>query len=259
MLRGLVTAFRTLTIFPVPGREASNHSAALPFFPVVGFTLGLLLWLVSLIDRLISGNGWPMGIALAILLASIVSTGALHLDGLADFADAVGGGWDRENRLNIMKDTHLGVFGGIAVLLALLCKWLAFSKLLTIGSTVWIILITMLSRTMQVNLAVRLDYARSEVGTASSLVRQASPHHRVAAFLPTVVVAGIFGPFGLAVLALAEIITWGYGSWCRKNFGGVTGDLLGAGNEIIEVVLLFSAALLGNSLTLHTGWGWVFP
>jgi adenosylcobinamide-GDP ribazoletransferase len=258
MLRGLVTAFRTLTIFPIPGQEASDHSAALPFFPLVGALLGFLLWLVSLSNLLLAGNGWPMGIALLILLANIIGTRALHLDGLADFADAVGGSWDRENRLRILKDTRLGVFGGIAIIFVLLCKWLAFSKLVACGSTMWIILITTISRTMQVNLAVRLDYARSQAGTASSFVSQASAQHRVAAFASTLIVAAIFGPFGLAALALAETIIWTYGWWCHKNFGGITGDLLGAGNEIIEVVLFFSAALVGETLVVYTGWGWVF-
>ncbi|MCG6982088.1 MAG: adenosylcobinamide-GDP ribazoletransferase, partial [Deltaproteobacteria bacterium] len=105
MLRGLVTAIRTLTIFPVPGREASDYSSALPFFPVVGFALGALLWLVSLIDRFIGDSGWPMGIAILMLVANIISTRALHLDGLADFADALGGGWDKRKRLEIMKDS----------------------------------------------------------------------------------------------------------------------------------------------------------
>ena len=114
MLCGLITAFRTLTIFPVPGQEASDYCSALPFFPVVGFALGLLLWLVSLVDKLISGSGWPMGIAALMLLANIISTRALHLDGLADFADALGGGWDRARRLEIMKDARLGVFGGVS-------------------------------------------------------------------------------------------------------------------------------------------------
>lgn len=258
MLRGLVTAFRTLTIFPVPGEEASDHSSALPFFPVVGVALGLLLWVISLFDRLISGNGWPMGIAALMLLANIISTRALHLDGLADFADALGGGWDKARRLEIMKDTRLGVFGGVAVIIALLCKWLAFSRLISVGSSVWVILLFMIARTMQVHLAARLDYARVEGGTASSFVQGASAYHLAAAYVITLVAALVFGPFGLAALAMAVIITWIYGAWCRQNIGGITGDLLGAGNEIVEVTLLLVAAILGKPLLVYIGWGWVF-
>ena len=258
MLRGLVTAFRTLTIFPIPGQEASDHSSALPFFPVVGLALGLLLWLVGLLDRLISGSGWPMGIAALMLVTNIITTRALHLDGLADFADALGGGWDKTKRLEVMKDTRLGVFGGVALITALLCQWLAFSRLISVGSTVWVILLFMIARTMQVHLAVRLDYARAEGGTASSFVKGASTYHLVAAYVVTLVAALLFGPVGVGALAVAVIVTWVYGAWCRQNIGGITGDLLGAGNEIIEVVLLLLAAAPGSLIMNYTGWSWVF-
>jgi adenosylcobinamide-GDP ribazoletransferase len=257
MLRGLVTAFRTLTVFPVPGEEASDYSSALPFFPVVGFALGALLWLVSLIDRFISDSGWPMGIAVLMLLANIISTRALHLDGLADFADALGGGWDKRKRLEIMKDTRLGVFGGVAVIVALLCKWLAFSRLVSAGSTLWVILIFIIARTMQVHLAVRLDYARVEGGTASSFVQGASTYHFVSAYCITMIAALVFGPLGLGALAAAAMVTWIYEVWCRQKIGGITGDLLGAGNEIVEVTLLLVAAMLGRYLMVYTGWGWL--
>ena len=256
MFSGLVTAFRTLTILPVPGRDASDHSHALPFFPVVGLSIGLLLWILSLINCAIVGSGWPMGVAALMLVSSVLVTRALHLDGLADLADAIGGGWDQSTRLEIMKDTHLGVFGAVAIILTLLCKWLAFTRLITTQTTVWVILIHMISRTMQVQLAVRLPYARSEGGTASSFVETATGYQRAAAFLITLVAALAFGPFGLLALALAETITWGYDTWCGKSMGGITGDLLGAGNEIIEVTLLLLAAILGSQLDNYIGWGW---
>jgi adenosylcobinamide-GDP ribazoletransferase len=258
MLPGLVTAFRTLTIFPVPGQEASNPSSALPYFPVVGLALGMLLWLISLIDRVMGANGWPMGVAALMLVTSVICTRSLHLDGLADLADALGGGWGRDRRLAIMKDFRLGVFGAVAIILLLLCKWLAFSRLTTASSTIWVILIFMISRTMQVNLAVKLPYARSEGGTAFSFVQDAAGRQRAAAFLISLIAALVYGPAGLILLATGESLTWAYGSWCRKHLGGITGDLLGAGNEIVETFLLLLAAAPGSVIVEYTGWGWVF-
>lgn len=256
MLRGLVTAFRTLTIFPVPGQDASNHSASLPFFPVVGFALGLLLWVLSLIDWMLNADGWPMGVAGIMLFASVIATRSIHLDGLADLADAFGG-WDRATRLEIMKDSSLGVFGAAAVVFTLLGKWLAFLRLITAGSVTWVILIFMISRTMQVALAVKLPYARNEGGTAASFVQNATGAQRAAAFLVTLLATIAYGPLGLLALAVAEAITLIYGSWCRTQVGGITGDLLGAGNEIVETALLLLAALPGKHLTDYTGWEWV--
>ena len=258
MLEGLVTAFRTLTIFPVLGRETSNHSCALPYFPVVGLVLGVLLWAISLINRVIGDGGWPMGVAALMLLVSILSTRSLHLDGLADLADALGGGWDKRRRLAIMKDSRLGVFGAVSMILTLLCKWLAFSRLITAASAIWVILIFIIPRTMQVHLAVKLPYARSEGGTALSFVEAATGYQRATAFIVCLTAALLYGPVGVLFLAIAEAFTWVYGTWCRNHFGGVTGDLLGAGNEIIETVLLLLAAAPGSTIMGYTGWGWVF-
>ena len=108
----------------------------------------------------------------------------------------------------------------------------------------------------QVNLAVKLPYARSEGGTALPFVQDASGYHRWAAVTIVLFAALAYGPLGLVALAVAQIITWVYGAWCRKNMGGITGDLLGAGNEIIEVTLLLLAAILGSQLDTYIGWGW---
>ena len=199
-----------------------------------------------------------MGVAALMLLASVILTRSLHLDGLADLADAIGGGWDRDRRLEIMKDSSLGVFGAVAVTVTLLCKWLAFSRLVTAAGAIWVILIFMISRAMQVNLAVKLSYARSEGGTALPYVQGATGYQRAVALIVALIAALAYGPIGVLFLLIAETLTWAYGGWCRKYMGGITGDLLGAGNEIIEVVLLFMAAIIGNQLLGYTGWGWVF-
>ena len=258
MLGGLITAFRTLTIFPIPGRETIDHSTALPFFPVVGLALGLVLWIISLVNRLMPGGGWPMGVAALMVLAGVICTRSLHLDGLADLADALGGGWDRHRRLEIMKDPRLGVFGAVAIILTLLCKWLAFSRLVAADSISWVIFVFTVSRTMQVELAVKLPYARNEGGTASSLVQNATGFQRAVAFSLSLIVALAYGPAGLFLLVFAQTLTWLYGNWCRRHLGGITGDLLGAGNEIIEVVLLLLAAAPAAKIIAYTGWGWVF-
>lgn len=258
MLPGLTTAFRTLTILPVPGRDASEPAASLPFFPVVGGVLGLMLWGISLSNGLFQDGGWPAGVAALMLVAGSLLTRGLHLDGFADCIDAVGGARDRERRLAIMKDTHLGAFGAVALVLLLLAKWIALTRLVSSGTAVWVILVLAVSRTMQVDLAVRLPYARRERGTGHPYVTGAAPWHMgVAAAAAVGIALGGYGPLGLGALVVGIGITRIFGAWCRSRLGGITGDLLGAGNELVEVCLLFLLAAPGPRLLAYSGWHWI--
>jgi adenosylcobinamide-GDP ribazoletransferase len=258
MPRGLTTAFRTLTILPLPGRDASEPAASLPFFPVVGGVLGLVLWGISLSNGLFPDSGWPAGAAVLMLVADSLLTRGLHLDGFADCIDAVGGTLDRERRLAIMKDTHLGAFGAIALVLLLLAKWIAMTRLVSSGTAVWVILVLVVSRTMQVDLAVRLPYARPERGTGHPFVTGAAPWHLAVAAAAAVGIAlGGYGPLGLGVLGVGVGITRLFGAWCRSRLGGITGDLLGAGNELVELCLLFLLAAPGPRLLAYSGWAWI--
>ena len=135
---------------------------------------------------------------------------------------------------------------------------LAFSKLVATGGALWVVIYLTASRTMQVELAVRLPYARGEGGTAASFVRDAKGFQRAIALIITLVLALAYGPIGLVALAIAEAVTWVYGEWCRKRLAGITGDLLGAANEIVETVLLLLHAAPGTQLLSHTGWHWAF-
>lgn len=255
---GLTTAFRTLTILPVPGRDASEPAASLPFFPVVGGVLGLVLWVISLSNGLFPDSGWPGGVAALMLITGSLLTRGLHLDGLADLTDALGGGWDRERRLEIMKDAQLGVFGAVALVLVLLTKWIALTRLASSGTSIWVILVLAVSRTMQVDLAVRLPYARAEGGTAHAYVAGAARWHRIVATAIALGIAiGGYGPLGLGVIAVGIGITRMFGAWCRSRLGGITGDLLGAGNELVELCLLFLLAAPGTRLLAYCGWTWI--
>ena len=101
-----------------------------------------------------------------------------------------------------------------------------------------------------------LPNSAGTVGGDIALCKNASGYQRWATFTIVLIAALAYGPLGLAALAVAQIITWVYGGWCKKKMGGITGDLLGAGNEIIEVTLLLLAAIPGSQLDTYIGWGW---
>ena len=168
MPRGLVTALRTLTILPVPGDDSETPADALPWFPAIGAALGIIICgLLGVMEYLTKSSPGPAVVAVA---ASVFLTRGLHLDGLADCADAFWGGWDRERILAIMKDSALGTFGTIALVLVLLAKWCSIAALIDSGALNWIIIAMTVSRAVQVDLATGHDYARPEGGTGARFI-----------------------------------------------------------------------------------------
>jgi adenosylcobinamide-GDP ribazoletransferase len=258
MLQGLVTALRTLTILPVPGREAQDLARALPWFPLAGCLLGLMLWGMALGFDLISG-GWPAGAAVVVAAGGAVLTRGLHLDGLADWADGFGGGRDRERTLAIMKDPHVGAFGVMAIILVLMAKWVACARLMEVGSLSWVVSACIVSRSAVVELAVCLPYARAEGGTAGPFVNRALPAHRFKALaLALVLVLACNGLAGAVVLFGGWAACRLLGLWFFNRVGGVTGDLLGTCCELVETGVLIACAAGGDTLARLVPQG-VFP
>ena len=257
-LDGLGTALKTLTVIHWPRRESEDFGSSLIWFPLIGLLLGLILYGINLLWELLPFTPWPGGTALLLLVMDIYLTRGLHLDGLADWADSIGGFFQREKRLLIMKDTSLGTFGVLALLVALLAKWLAFERLISCDSVVWLIMIFILSRGMMVELMTTLPYARAGEGMGQPFVAQSSTRHRVLTHAVTIVFCIPFGPVSFLLFCLGWLEIRLFGIRCRHEFGGITGDLLGTANEMVEITLLMVCALLGKSLLSHTGWGWVF-
>ncbi len=253
-LEGLGTALRTLTAIPWRGRDGDDFAASLPWFPVVGLLLGAVLYGLSLPWKLIPISPWPAGTALLLAAVDICLTRGLHFDGLADWADSIGGLFGREKRLAIMKDVSLGTFGGLALILALLAKWIAFERLVSCGTAVWVIPVFIISRTMMVELITTLPYARTGEGMGRPFVLGASTRQRVLSHAATMALCIPFGPFCLFLLCLGWIETRIFGRRCRHVFGGITGDLLGTADEMVEITLLMICAFLGEGLFPFSGW-----
>jgi len=242
MLRGLITAIRTLTWLTVPGRDVKCFADALPWFPCVGLLIGALLY----VPAKLAGANWPMGTALLLLLAGTLITRGLHLDGLADAADGLFGGHTREQRLAIMKDSRMGAFGGIALALALLAKFVLLARLAETGGMIWIIPVFVVSRTAQSILPVLLPYARAE-GTAREFITGARRHHALSAIIIAGVIlqaAGIEPAIWMPALAAGLILTLLLAQSFRKQVGGITGDLIGATSELVEIAILCLGCLL---------------
>jgi adenosylcobinamide-GDP ribazoletransferase len=252
MLRGFITAIRTLTAIPLPGKDADRLASSLPWFPVVGCLLGGILYAVAWVVGLIDSNHWPQGGALVVTVAGVFLTKGLHLDGLADFADGFGNWHEKAKTLAIMKDSHIGVFGAISIAVILLVKWVALTRLIASESTVYIVSGYVVSRLMLVELACSHPYARLEKGTGAPFIRDARPRDRIfAAIFGIVFLILLNGLIGIAIFIFGWISCRLIGLWSNKRIGGITGDVLGACSELVETMTFFLCALLGQGFS---GW-----
>jgi adenosylcobinamide-GDP ribazoletransferase len=240
-------ALSFLTVYRLPFCAAGEIlaprelAATFSFFPLVGLTLGLSLAVPAhLFHRFV-----PLPL-LAVWITTLLAllTRGLHLDGLADLVDGVGGGCTPERRLEIMKDSRSGAFGVLALVLAVAIKVTAIYALLLAGAWTPFFLAPMLSRSMMVFAAYKMPYARPN-GLGKPFLENMSPVslYAVGMFSLGASIALSFKFFWLYIPA-GLLVVWLMRRLCMKWLGGMTGDVLGAVNEVAEVVLFSLAACL---------------
>lgn len=240
-MKGLLLAFGFLTILPIGGSRQAAMGSSRAYFPLVGLALGGVL----------AGMDWVMDTAVpplvvdALLVAALlVFTRAIHTEGFLDACDGLFGGHTREDRLRILRDTHVGAFavaGGVALLLL---KW---SLLVSLPLDIrWelLVLFPCLSRLGMLATMAAFPYARSE-GIGSAFL-EGRGWWQPALGLATALVAGwlLLGIAGLALAGAAVVVALALGWWMSRMLGGMTGDTYGAVNELAEVSTLLLGILL---------------
>jgi adenosylcobinamide-GDP ribazoletransferase len=241
-VNGLLLAARYLTIVPLGGGPPHQGGVPLgraaPWFPVVGLGIGALIALIEqATDRLFP----PLLAALLTVTAWKLLTGGLHLDGLADCLDGLVGA-DPEQRLRIMRDSRIGVFGAVGLILFLLCEIVAVVEL---GPSLrWRALLTapVVGRATPALLAWCFAAARSG-GQGASFSAGVQPRAVPLALALAAVVGGLaLGLSGLVALLVAGLAALGLGWFFARRLGGITGDVLGAGVELAELTALLTVA-----------------
>jgi adenosylcobinamide-GDP ribazoletransferase len=125
------------------------------------------------------------------------------------------------------------------------------------GSFIWIVFVMVISRDMMVVLMTTLPYARAEEGMASPFIKDISPGQKVGAHILCLILCLLAGPISLVFYGLGWVITRFLKSTYISGFGGITGDLLGATNEIVEMILLMICAANTRLILDYTGWHWI--
>lgn len=242
MIRSLLFAIGFLTRLPVPASvfgDARAQTDSLVWYPLVGLLLGGLLCTFA---WFLHGLGVAALLSSALLLVGWVAlTGALHLDGLADSADAwVGGLGDRERTLEIMKDPRCGPVGVTALVLLLLLKFAALSSL---PASAWpaLLLAPVLARSALTAAFPWMPYVRRD-GLGAALTSAPRDGCRIA-LLASAVFCLCFGWHGLLALVTAAVVVFAWRRACMARLGGFTGDTAGALAEIVEVAVLVALAM----------------
>jgi adenosylcobinamide-GDP ribazoletransferase len=247
MFRHLAIAVSFLTIFPLPRttralQSPSDLAGSFVFFPLVGALLGAC-WLVT--AHAASGRIPPPLHAVFLTGLMVALTRGLHLDGLADFVDGVGGAYSRERRLQIMKDSRLGTFGALALMVVVGAKIASLEALLETSRLSELLVIPIFSRYALVLGAYKSRQARPEGGLGHTFSAELSARHVLTASLFVVGAFFLSTAHTAAVFLLATAVCVALLRFCAARWlGGITGDVLGALNEVTETVLLSLAAVL---------------
>ncbi|MDR1111219.1 MAG: adenosylcobinamide-GDP ribazoletransferase [Deltaproteobacteria bacterium] len=248
MIRTILNSIAFLTLLPIRadgGLTPAEMGRFPACYPLVGLILGLISFVLA---TLLSWTGLPTAAAAIFLVtAQIVLTRGFHLDGLADSADALLSHRSVERKLEIFKDSHLGTFGVLAIVLDVLLKASLISALALDGRFPphLLLLYPLWGRLAASVVATRSRYARPGGGLGHDMVAHSGPRELWVATLYGQAISLLFGPWSLACAIVALLAGFLLARLWRHCLGGVTGDLLGATVELGEIVSLAAFALVG--------------
>ena len=240
----IAVAFALLTRLPLPrlpDAAYADQARSGWAFGLVGLAVALIAGAVGLLAM---GAGLPVGVAAGLVIATqMIVTGAMHEDGLADTADGLWGGWTRERRLEIMKDSAIGTYGVLSLIVVVGLRWSALSLLLAHG--IWpLIIAAMASRAVLPGIMSLMPHARS-TGLSHSVGAPTAVIAALAALVGVLPALILGGPAALLPLIVALVGVVALCAIARAKIGGQTGDILGAAQQICETLIL-----LGFVITL---------
>ena len=239
----LLSGFALLTRLPLPNHQGTGAASAWAW-PLVGAVLGALgaalasaaLWL-----------GLTPGVTAVLVLAlGAMLTGGLHEDGLSDTADGLYGGWTKERRLEIMKDSRVGANGVTSFVLLLLLNWAILLDMPPFWLVPALFVMPVIGRCMMVGAITCFPYARPE-GMGKAFAEYAGKKSLWLAFFLTVVCVAPWGPLAGAAFLVSAVFTVCFARYITGVLGGLTGDVYGALTLLNEVLVLL-VFLLGSQV-----------
>lgn len=245
--RPFIFAWHFLTTIPLSRTHheptAPELAASMAWYPVVGMLIGGGLIAVDMALGAVLAAGVVNALLIVVL---VLLTRGLHQDGLADTLDGLAGGRTPEERLPIMRDPRIGAIGATGLFLSLILRYAGLTALPHELRLPVLLCMPAVGRWAMVMLAWTSPYARAEGGLAAPFLTHLSWRH--AAISTAVLAIGLTAGFGVVGVLLvltagtfAVLVVW---RACRSWFGGITGDTLGAANEVVEILFLLLMPLL---------------
>ena len=238
-MKNFLRALSFLTILPMgqlPLSEEKELARSMVFFPLVGLVIGLLLALGYYLLSFLFSKSLVLWLTIGLLA---LLTRGLHLDGFADTMDGLGSGGPREKILEVMRDSRIGSFGVISLILLIGAKYFALDQISIPSIPYALILMAVMGRNAMVLVCYRSAYARFSEGlgkpfTENLGVREVT-FSSLSAFGIALLTMGIKGILVFLGICLFSLV---YRFFFIKKLGGVTGDILGAANELTELLCL---------------------
>lgn len=223
-------------------RATARGAKAAWAYPIAGLIIGFVACAIAQITLAL---GVPTPLVAGLTLATLVIiTGAMHEDGLADTLDGLWGGWDKDHRLKIMKDSYIGVYGVAGLALSLALRWQALTIAIQ-HDMLWptVLVTACLSRAVMVPVMARLPHAR-EYGLSHSVGRPDIKTAQIAVAIAAVIAIFAFGWPALWLLTIAALAPLVCAAIATAKIEGQTGDILGATQQVTEIALLLTIATL---------------
>ncbi|TYK66495.1 adenosylcobinamide-GDP ribazoletransferase [Colwellia echini] len=252
-------ALSFFTRLPVPSSMQYSEvllNKANRYFSLVGIVIGLLLALAYFIFSSVL----PTNIAILLTMGlSLLLTGAFHEDGLADMADGIGGAFAIERRLRIMKDSRIGTYGSVTLIMALLLKFTLLTELAKLMSPdsgyllLSIVLAESLSRAVAGSLISSMPYVSDTDTSKSKPLAQAQSSSELTLLLLIGVVPLLFYSFNIIVSIAFVLIVFRslFKRWLMVKIGGFTGDCLGAAQQIAQLLIYLTLLVCLNNLVIQ--------
>jgi adenosylcobinamide-GDP ribazoletransferase len=238
-MKDFLQALSFLTILPVDQPslpEEKGLARSMTFFPLVGLLIGLLLTVAYLILSFLFSKSLALWLTLGCL---VLLTRGLHLDGFADTIDGFAAGGPKEKILEVMRDSRIGAFGVVGLILLIGAKYLALDQITGPSIPGSLILMTVMGRNSMVWVCFRSPYARTGEGLAKPFAENLTSREMIlssaSAIAMGLVISGLKGVLVFLGIGLFSLV---FRLFFLKKLKGITGDILGSANELSEVLCL---------------------